>query len=26
VKWCRGGRELHLNKRITPTCRLPLIY
>jgi len=26
VNWCRGGRELHLNKRITPTRSMPLIY
>lgn len=26
VNWCSGGRELHLNKRITPTRRLPIIH
>lgn len=25
VNWCSGGSELHLNKRITPARRLPLI-
>ena len=25
VNWCHGGRELHLNKRIAPARRLPLI-
>ncbi|QQE65841.1 ATP-binding protein [Leptolyngbya sp. BL0902] len=25
VNWCSGGRELHLNKRIAPARRLPII-